>query len=307
MLTTARPPGPWRGFPRIRLALAWRRDPLACLLALARDNGDIVRFRLGGRQVTLLNHPSFVAQVVALDSSPDAVLYRPAGRRLFPADPLAEVVAEAAAGQCGRWHEGAPLDLYAEMHALAAGFWEAGAADVIASALIAVWGVLAEHAELERRVHGEAVGLVAGQPPPEMPETGRVVAEALRLYPPVWAAWRRVLAPVSIGGYGIPAGTWLLLSPWVLHHDSRYYPDPCRCDPLRWTAQAAASRPRYTYLPFGEPGAEPPWTAGIAAVVAIARRWHVQPATPGRLILEPAGTLRAWAGFWTAIGRPEER
>ena len=79
----------------------------------------------------------------------------------------------------------------------------------------------------------------------------RVLAESLRLRPPAWAIGRRTLADLEVDGARLPAGAVLVVSPWLLHHDPRWWPDPDRFDLSRWEPGAEAARPRHAYLPFG--------------------------------------------------------
>ena len=333
MLTTAQPPGPRRWLARFRLVLAWRRDPLTCLSTLARSYGDVVRFAAGGRQVTFLNHPHFIEQMLALDGQTETRLDTPGATR-FPTshprkrvsrlmdsrvrgndaslrltDPPCETVAAQAAALCSRWRPGERVDLYQEMRELAVAAWSETASEAVASALTSVWTMLARYPEAERRVHEEVDGGAAGGSATALPYTGLVVAETLRVHPPVWAVWRQTVTPrqtvlpVMIRGYAIPAETWLMFSPWVVHHDPRYYPDPWRFDPGRWTAAGAATRPLPAYLPFGAPGITPLWAAGVSAIAAIARRWRLRPTAVGPAIAEPTGWLRPRPGPWLVIER----
>jgi len=83
-----------------------------------------------------------------------------------------------------------------------------------------------------------------------LPLLGQVVAETLRLYPPAWVFDRSPLAEISVGGYRIPRGSNMLLSPWVVHHDPQVWEDPEEFRPARFAA--GATPPRTTYLPFGD-------------------------------------------------------
>jgi cytochrome P450 len=86
---------------------------------------------------------------------------------------------------------------------------------------------------------------------PRLPYTERVVAESMRLYPPAWVIGRRARVDVDLDGYRIPAGSIVLVSPFVTQRDARWYPDPLRFDPDRFAPEARAARPRYAYFPFG--------------------------------------------------------
>lgn len=48
----------------------------------------------------------------------------------------------------------------------------------------------------------------------------------------------------------IPAGATLGMLVYVLHHDSKYWPDPLTFDPDRFLPQEVAKRHPYSYLPF---------------------------------------------------------
>ena len=73
----------------------------------------------------------------------------------------------------------------------------------------------------------------------------------LRLYPPAWGFGRQAIAECEIGGYAIPAGTTIIISPWVLHRDPRYFEHPDEFRPERWSGDFARQLPRFAYIPFG--------------------------------------------------------
>ena len=54
------PPGPKLSRLDGFMLATRRRDPLAFLMKLARDYGDIVHFEIGPRHVFLLNHPDYI-------------------------------------------------------------------------------------------------------------------------------------------------------------------------------------------------------------------------------------------------------
>ncbi len=78
-----------------------------------------------------------------------------------------------------------------------------------------------------------------------------VVTEAMRLYPPAYAIGREATRACEIGGYPVPAGTTLLMSPWVMHRDPRYFDEPETFMPERWEDGLAEQLPRFAYYPFG--------------------------------------------------------
>jgi cytochrome P450 len=82
-----------------------------------------------------------------------------------------------------------------------------------------------------------------------MPWTRAVVDEALRLYPPAWALSRRSHRPDRIGGLDVPAGTLVIVSPWLVHRRGDSWPDPLAFRPERLLG---ASGTTSGYLPFGQ-------------------------------------------------------
>src|SRR5262249_57895186 len=84
-----------------------------------------------------------------------------------------------------------------------------------------------------------------------LPFARMVVAESLRLHPPSWFVGRRAIADVEVMGRGLPAGSTVLLSPYVVQRDARWFADPERFDPDRWDETAHSARPRFSYFPLG--------------------------------------------------------
>ncbi|MDQ2869852.1 MAG: cytochrome P450 [Acidobacteriota bacterium] len=116
--------------------------------------------------------------------------------------------------------------------------------------------LLARHPEIEERLHREIAGAVGNRLPaasdlPRLPFAEAVVKESLRLYPPAYVIGREALKDCVVGGYRIPARATVYFSPWVLHRDARWFPDPESFRPDRWSDGSTAKLPRYVYIPFG--------------------------------------------------------
>ncbi len=91
---------------------------------------------------------------------------------------------------------------------------------------------------------------------PEVQETAparaeAVVKETMRLHPPAWILARKAEEEDSIEGYRIPAGTFVFVSPYLMHRHPRYWADPLRFDPSRFEGDAGKDRPKFVYFPFG--------------------------------------------------------
>lgn len=92
-------------------------------------------------------------------------------------------------------------------------------------------------------------GRVTADDLPELEHTGRVIDEALRLYPPVYMFFRETARDVELEGYEIPGGTTLVLPQWVVHHDRAWWDAPEAFRPDRFAGDS--ERPEYAYFPFG--------------------------------------------------------
>jgi cytochrome P450 len=114
--------------------------------------------------------------------------------------------------------------------------------------------LLASHPSVADEVRAEVAALgvarVGLAELPRLPLLGQVVAETLRLYPPVWVFDRSPLHDIDVGGYRIPRGANVLLSPWVVHRDPRRWEAPDEFHPSRFATGTAPARG--SYLPFGD-------------------------------------------------------
>jgi len=157
--------------------------------------------------------------------------------------------------------------------------------ETTANALAWTWYLLARHADAEARLHAEIdTVLGTGRCPnaddlPELPYTRMVLAESMRLYPPAWLLARVAVEEHEARGYVLPAGSLAVLSPWVVHRNSSYFPAPQRFDPERWGAATHNGRPRFSYFPFGGGsrgcmGEAFAWMEGVLLLAVIAQRWR---------------------------------
>jgi cytochrome P450 len=128
--------------------------------------------------------------------------------------------------------------------------------ETTASALAWAWYLLAQHPQIEQRVHQEVTQVLGDRLPalqdlPSLAYTRMVIEEAMRLYPPGWMTWRTVIEDDRIDGYHIPAGAKLVISPYVTHRLPSLWEQPEVFDPQHFAPERAAQRHRYAYLPFG--------------------------------------------------------
>lgn len=123
-------------------------------------------------------------------------------------------------------------------------------------ALTWTWYLLSTRREPRERLHAELDSVLGDRPPDfedldRLPYTRMVIEEAMRLYPPAYVLARRARRDTQIGPWEVPAGSECVVWTWMTHHDPRWYPEPARFRPERFTEQAVAERPKLAYLPFG--------------------------------------------------------
>lgn len=173
--------------------------------------------------------------------------------------------------------------------------------DTTALALTYTWYLLAQHPDIEDKLHEEVDSVLDGSPPTaddlqELEYTERVLSEAMRLYPPVYLMVREPQEPVELAGYQIPSGSTVMLSQWTVHRDPRWYDDPETFDPDRWTNERTNERPKHSYFPFGagprqcigKPVARPEMKLVLST---IAQHYRLENPQPNSLEFEPVVTL----------------
>ena len=128
--------------------------------------------------------------------------------------------------------------------------------ETTATALTWTWYLLAQHPEVERRLHTELETVLAGREPSvedldALPYTRMVIQEALRLYPPAFGFTRFAVTEDEMGGYPIAANSVIFLSAYCTHRHPPCWEKPEVFDPERFTPERSAGRPRFAYFPFG--------------------------------------------------------
>jgi cytochrome P450 len=117
--------------------------------------------------------------------------------------------------------------------------------------------LLSQHSDVEEHLRAELRSVLDGRVPtfaelPKLAYMQQVIQEVLRLYPAAYLFAREAIVEDVLDGYRIPAQTLIFISPFVGHRDPKYWPDPERFDPGRFTSERVAGRPRHVYYPFGE-------------------------------------------------------
>jgi cytochrome P450 len=116
--------------------------------------------------------------------------------------------------------------------------------------------LLAQNPAAQRALQNELARVLNGRTPsmadlPQLSYTEQVIKESMRLMPPAWAIQREAIDDVEIGGYRIPKGSDVVISQYATHRDARFFDEPERFQPERWTPEFAKALPKYAYFPFG--------------------------------------------------------
>ena len=175
------------------------------------------------------------------------------------------------------------------------------------------WYLLAQNPDVEKRLWSELRRVLNGRSPgiqdlAELRYTDRVVREAMRLYPPVWAVVRTCVKECEIGDYRVPAGATVLVSQWVMHRDPRFYDDPERFDPDRWLEDRAKGIPKFAYFPFGGGprtciGSSFATMEAVLVLATIAQRYQIRVSQNYSVEPLPTMTLRPSHGIKVVLAQ----
>lgn len=179
--------------------------------------------------------------------------------------------------------------------------------DTTATTLAHSLWALGRDAALQDRVAAEVSSLgdrpLTPEDVPALPFTVRVIHESLRICPPAAAIVRSAMRDVVVDGHRIPAGTYVLVGTYAMHHDPALWPDPERFDPDRFASARLTGEDRWRYLPFGagprscigDHFAMLEATLGLATIIRRARITSLEPDFPIALpfTLTAGGPIRA--------------
>ena len=275
-------------------------DAAARILFGSERGGDFDRFR----DAAVTANEYVIAKTMAVGGPPD-VRVRPAYRRYLravaeleltigrvtaerrqqPNDDLVSALVE------GRGEDGRRLT-DSDVRDEALTFLMTVYAGVTSGVMWVLW-LLSQHPDTLRRVRSELEGAI-GERSVTIESTSdlryfrAVIDETLRLYPSLWVF---ALVPKNddvLGGFDIPAGRSVVISPYITHRHPEFWDDPERFDPERFAQPSSAGRHPYAYFPFSGgprrcPGSE--LALGmIRIVVATIIRSHQIEVVPGHSI-----------------------
>lgn len=179
--------------------------------------------------------------------------------------------------------------------------------DTISNALTWTWTFLADHPAVDEAM-GHEVARVIGNRRPTAADLGALAnvkaafAESLRLRPPAWILARLAVETLELETGEIAAGTLVLMSPYLMHRDPRFFSDPLTFQPARWLdAGSSTARPRFSYFPFGGGkrsciGESFALMEAALVLATISQRWRLravsgQSDVDARITLRPSGPV----------------
>ncbi|MCO1579645.1 cytochrome P450 [Crossiella sp. SN42] len=149
-----------------------------------------------------------------------------------------------------------------------------------------VFHELGRNPEVEARLHAEVDEVLGGRQVtfadlPRLEYARRVATEALRKSS-LWLLMRRANRDLDLGGLRLRAGDEVIISPYTMHFDSRYFPEPERFDPDRWSPERTAALPEGAFIPFGAGirqciGNSFAMTELLIAIATVAAGWRLVP------------------------------
>lgn len=236
------------------------------------------------------------------------------------------VVARRASGE--RPHDFLSLMLDARDRRTGAGMTDGEILDELKTLIVAghetsagtlnwCWYLLSHHPEVEQRLLQEIRSALPGagfsfEQLMGLEYMARVLKETLRLYPPVWLFSRRAVGPDRIGGYDVPAGAHIFISPYLLHRNPRFWEDPERFDPDRFAGPQGEAREKAAFIPFsagarrcaGEYFAFVEMNMHLALLLP---RYRLSCVDQAPMDIDPAINLRSRSGIMMAVAhRPRE-
>ncbi|MEP7279705.1 MAG: cytochrome P450 [Bacteroidota bacterium] len=185
--------------------------------------------------------------------------------------------------------------------------------DTTSLALTWTWFLLSQNPKAVAELHEELDKVLKGRIPtaedyPQLKFTRMVLEESMRIYPPIYIISRQALEDFSIGDYIVPAGTIVLVSPYLVHHDPRFHREPEKFNPHSSSERTGGQHPRYEYFPFSVGprsciGQHYAWLEGVLVLASIAQFWRIN-LVPGHPVeLQQLLNLRPKYGMMMELQR----
>ncbi len=178
--------------------------------------------------------------------------------------------------------------------------------ETTANVLAWTWYLISQAPDVEEKLHQELTEVLDGRTPEyadveNLKYTRAILDETMRLYPPVPILSRQALKDDDIRGRKVPAGSLMLIVPWLVQRHKKFWKNPDSFMPERFLPGAEKPK-KFTYLPFSAGprvciGKSFGITESVLAIAIIAQRFRLTlPPNADvkhecRLTLRPKGKL----------------
>ncbi|MBC7796357.1 MAG: cytochrome P450 [Pyrinomonadaceae bacterium] len=181
--------------------------------------------------------------------------------------------------------------------------------ETTANALTWTFYLLSQNPEIESQLHAELDRVLPDNQTPtfenyaDLKFTENVVAESIRLFPPAWLLGRKAMEDYEVQNYIVPKGSLVLLSPYVMQHDARFWDDVNEFKPSRWDKLSVKEAgQKFIYFPFGGGvrrciGEQFAWMEGVLLLATLARKWKLTLAPEQKIATQAVITLRPKYGM----------
>jgi len=127
--------------------------------------------------------------------------------------------------------------------------------ETTANTLAWAWYLISQSPDVEQKLHTEVDTILSTNKVhfddfSKLTYTRAIFDETLRLYPPVPVLSREVKNDDTIRNRHIPAGSIMLVVPWLLHRHERLWDKPNHFIPERFLPDAKIKPEKFTYIPF---------------------------------------------------------
>ena len=191
--------------------------------------------------------------------------------------------------------------------------------ETTANALAWTLYLLSKHPLVLRRVQAELDEVLGDDEVPSVQQlrqlsyTGQTLSESMRLLPPVWMVARHSIEDDVLGGYHVPAGSYVLMSPYCTHRHPDHWDNPEGFDPDRFSPEGEQQRrakghSKHAYFPFaaGPRKCIGDHFAKMESVILLAtllKRFEPQLLSHQQVTPEPSVTLRPKHGVRMTLRR----
>jgi len=176
---------------------------------------------------------------------------------------------------------------------------------------------MARAPQVEKTLREELGTVLKGRRPtqqdlPQLKYLRMVLQETMRLTPPAWGLDRMALQDDFIGGYRIPRKASVAISIYAIHRHPKYWKDPEKFDPLRFTEERSKDRPECLFMPFG---AGPRRCVGMRMAMmqmelmlaTLLQGYEFRPVPGIPFELRPMLNLRPRNGVWVTLNKLDAR